>query len=236
MNANDMIRQSEPFLRYVAEWEDKLPVLPLAELCAEPGRVAIVSVDVINGFCFSGPLASPRIQGIIAPVVDIFQRAHAAGVRRLVLIQEAHEPDAVEFGQFPRHAVRGTPEAEAVPEIQALPFYPAMTTITKNSIHPAQNTRFGEWLQTHPEVETFICVGDCTDLCTYQLAMHLRLRANAHQLRQRIVVPANSTQTFDLPVPDAQQLGAVPHAGDLLHLIFLYSLKLNGVEVVRALG
>jgi nicotinamidase-related amidase len=235
MNADALIQHSEPFLRYLAAWADDLPALPLGELTAGPDRLAIVSVDVINGFCYTGPLASPRIQGIIAPIVDLFERAHAAGVQRLILVQEAHEPDAVEFTQYPRHAVRGTDEAQAVPEIQALPFYSEMALITKNSIHPAHNTRLDEWLQAHPEVETFVCVGDCTDLCTYQLAMHLRLRANAHQLRQRIVVPANCTETFDLPVAAAERLGAVPHAGDLLHYIFLYSLGLNGVEVVRAI-
>jgi nicotinamidase-related amidase len=235
MTADDLIAKSEPFLHYVAAWEANLPDLPLASLSAEPGRLALVSVDVINGFCYAGPLASPRIQGIIAPIVDLFERAHAAGVRRLVLVQEAHEHDAVEFGSYPRHAVRGTEEAQAVPEIQVLPFFSEMTVIGKNSIHPAHNTRFDEWLQTHPEVETFLCLGDCTDLCTYQLAMHLRLRANAHQLRHRIIVPANCTQTYDLPVAAAEPIGAVPHAGDLLHTIFLYSMHLNGVEIVRAI-
>jgi nicotinamidase-related amidase len=223
-------------LRYVADWEVALPELPLEALSAEPGRLALISVDVINGFCYAGPLASPRIQGIIAPIVDLFERAHAAGVRRLVLVQEAHEHDAVEFASYPRHAVRGSDEAEAVPEIKALPFYPSMTVITKNSIHPALNTRLEEWLQTHPEVTTFVCVGDCTDLCTYQLAMHLRLRANAHQLHHRIIVPANCTQTYDLPVEAAKEIGAVPHAGDVLHSVFLYSLHLNGVEVVRGIA
>jgi hypothetical protein len=41
--------------------------------------------------------------------------------------------------------------------------------------------------------------------------------------------------TYDLPVETAKQIGAVPHAGDLLHLIFLYSMMLNGVEVVRSI-
>jgi hypothetical protein len=81
----------------------------------------------------------------------------------------------------------------------------------------------------HPQVDTFIVVGDCTDLCTYQLAMYLKLRANAHQLRQRVIVPENTTDTFDIPVLVAEKIGAVPHDGDLLHLIFLYNMMENGV-------
>jgi nicotinamidase-related amidase len=235
MDAKRLLEDSEPFLRYLADWEAQLAEVELAQLAAEPARVAIISVDVIHGFCYTGPLASPRVQRIIAPIVTLFERAHTLGVPHIVLVQEAHEPDAVEFGQFPPHGVRGTVEAEPVPEIKGLPFFDEMTVVAKNSIHPAMNTGLDEWLRAHPGVDTFIAVGDCTDLCTYQLAMHLRLRANAHQLRQRIIVPANCVDTYDLPVAAAQSIGAVPHSADLLHLVFLYSMSLNGVEVVRAM-
>jgi nicotinamidase-related amidase len=235
MDFQQLMQASEPFLRYLVDWEASLPTMSLAEVAAAPERVAIISVDVINGFCTTGPLASPRIQGIVAPVADLLARAHALGVPHLALVQEGHEPDAVEFTQYPRHAVRGTEEAEAVPELKALPFYGRLARMTKNSIHPALGTALEAWLADRPGVDTFIGVGDCTDLCTYQLAMHLRLRANARQLAHRVIVPEVCTETFDLPVATAQQIGAVPHDGDLLHLIFLYSMRLNGVEVVRAL-
>jgi len=235
MELSTLMTKSEPFLRYLAGWEAALPEADLAGLAPEMGRMAIISVDVINGFCYTGPLASPRIQRIVGPIVSLFERAHAAGVQHFVLAQEAHEPDAVEFAQYPPHGVKETDEAEAVPEFKALPFYGDMVVVPKNSIHPALNTRLEAWLQDHPQVDTFIVVGDCTDLCTYQLAMHLRLRANAHQLHQRVILPVNCTDTFDLPVEAAQMIGAVPHDGDLLHLVFLYSMMLNGVEVVRSI-
>ncbi len=235
MDVSQLLKQSEPFLRYVAEWQAGLPAVPLASLAGDPARTAIVSVDVINGFCHAGPLASPRIKGIIAPIVRLFEQAHAAGVRHFLLAQDTHEPQAVEFGQYPPHCVRGTDEAEAVPEFKALPFYAEMITFPKNSISSTIHTGLEAWLEAHPAVDTLIVVGDCTDLCTYQLAMALRLRANARQLQQRVVVPADCVDTYDLPVDAALAAGAVPHAAELLHLIFLYSLMLNGVEVIRAI-
>lgn len=234
MDTADLIQNSEPFLRYVTQWEAALPAVALSSFAADPERVAVISVDVINGFCHSGPLASPRVKGIIGPIVHLFEHAHAAGVRHFLLTQDTHEPEAVEFGQYPPHCVRGTEESEAVPEFKALPFYKDMLTFPKNSINSALNTGLENWLQEHPEVNAFITVGDCTDLCTYQLAMHLRLRANAAQLRQRVILPVDCVDTYDLPVATAKQIGAVPHDGSLLHLIFLYSLMLNGVEVVRS--
>jgi hypothetical protein len=38
-----------------------------------------------------------------------------------------------------------------------------------------------------------------------------------------------------MPVETAQEIGAMPHDGDLLHRIFLYQMALNGVEVVASL-
>jgi hypothetical protein len=63
--------------------------------------------------------------------------------------------------------------------------------------------------------------------------MHLRLRANAYQrASDRVILPANCVATYDLPVSVAQEYGIMPHHGDLLHLLFLYHLALNGVQVV----
>lgn len=235
MDTTTLIQTSEPFLRYLTEWEANLPTVPLSSVMSAPERTAIVSVDVINGFCHFGPLASPRVKGIIQPIVRLFEAAHAAGMRHFILTQDTHEPEAVEFAQYPPHCIRGTDQADTVPEFKALPFFKDMLIFPKNSISSTIHTGFDDWLKSHPEVNTFITVGDCTDLCTYQLAMALRLRANALQAQHRVIVPVECVDTYDLPVETAQAIGAVPHAGDLLHLIFLYSMRLNGVEVVRAI-
>jgi nicotinamidase-related amidase len=209
-----------------------LSVLPLDTILKDPQKTIIVSVDVINGFCHQGPLASPRVKAIIAPIAALFDKAWKKGLHHILLTQDTHEPEAVEFGQFPPHCVRGTAEAETVPEFKALPFFDQMIVMEKNSIHSGLDTALNDWIAAHPEVDTFIVVGDCTDLCTYQLAMHLRLDANARQLQRRVVVPADCVDTYDMPVELAKQVGAMPHDGDLLHAVFLYHMALNGVEVV----
>jgi nicotinamidase-related amidase len=221
-----------PFFAFIDDWMASRPNLALDDLTAPPDRLAIVSVDVINGFCHEGPLASPRVQGIIDPVVRLFARAWAVGVRHILLIQDTHDPHAVEFAQYPPHCVRGSPESQTVPEIASLPFFDRMTVFEKNSIQGALDTGLPGWIADHPEVDTYLAVGDCTDLCTYQLAMHLRLDANARQIGRRVIVPIETTDTYDLPVEAARAAGAVPHNAEALHRIFLYSMHLNGVEVV----
>ncbi|WP_322509315.1 isochorismatase family cysteine hydrolase [Anaerolinea sp.] len=221
---------------YLDEWLAGLSVVQARDVFEKPQKCAIVSVDVINGFCAFGPLASPRVARIVQPIVDLFQKAWSLGVRHIVLTQDTHEPDAVEFAQWPPHCVRGTAEAEPVDEFKALPFFSSMVQIPKNSIHSGLNTPLNDWIQAHPEVDTFVVVGDCTDLCTYQLAMHLRLDANARQLNRRVIVPVDCVDTYDLPVEVARVQGLMAHPGDVFHGIFLYHMALNGVEVVQKIA
>lgn len=236
MTVFSLAQQAKPFLDYLGQFLASLPALPLAQAVADPEKTAIISVDLINGFCYEGPLASPRVAGIVEPTARLFARAWDAGVRNIILTQDNHEPEAVEFAQFPPHCVRGTSQSQTVAAFQALPFFSQIQVMEKNSISSSINSGLNQWIAQHPDVGTFIVVGDCTDLCTYQLAMQLRLEANERQLARRVIVPADCVQTYDMPVETALSLGAMPHDGDLLHAVFLYHMALNGMEVVSEIG
>ncbi len=222
-----------PFFDYLTTWQAQLPKMSIDEIVADPSSTAVLSVDVINGFCVQGPLASTRVARIIEPITRLFTRLWGRGIRQFLLLQDAHDPQAIEFNQWPVHCVRQTVEAETVAEIRALPFYGQMLTFPKNSINAALAPGVSQWLSDHPETTTFIVVGDCTDLCTYQLAMYLRLDANSRQRSRRVIIPADCVDTYDLPVEIAQQTGGLPHPAGVFHPLFLYHMAMNGVEVVR---
>jgi nicotinamidase-related amidase len=228
-----MAVESKPFLDWLAQWQANLPELNLDEVMPDPARAAVVSVDLTNGFCCKGPLASPRAASIIPAVVRLFQRARDLGVRHFLLLQDTHDADAIEFSAYPPHAVAGTAESETIDELKALPFSHLFVVMPKNSVSCDIGTDLGPWLEAHPAVTTFIVVGDCTDICVYLAAMYLRLRANVLGRRDvRVIVPADCVQTYDMSVATAGEVGALPHDGDLLHSIFLYHMALNGIEVV----
>jgi nicotinamidase-related amidase len=228
---------SKPFLDWLARWEESLPEEKLEEIVSDPARVALAAVDLTNGFCCEGPLASPRVAGIIPATVRLFQRAYDLGVRHFLLPQDTHDADALEFLAYPPHAVGGTSESDTVDELKALPFSDSFVIIPKNSVSCDIGTDLDPWLDAHPRVTTFIVVGDCTDICVYLMAMHLRLRANVLGVGDaRVIIPADCVQTYDLSVEAAAPAGALPHDGDLLHSIFLYHMALNGIEVVAHLA
>jgi nicotinamidase-related amidase len=232
----DLSTGAAPFLRYLEEWYAGLPDLELAAIVGDaPGRVAVISVDMINGFCKEGPLSGPRVGALIPPVVAAFERAYALGVRAFALTQDTHDPATPEFGSYPPHCVAGTSESLAVSEIAELPFSAEMAVFPKNSLSSHIGTGLGAWVADRPEVDTFIIIGDCSDLCVYSAAMNLRLEANAFNLQRRVIVPAAAVDTFDTPVSVARELGIMAHDGDLHHVLFLHHMAQNGVEVVGAL-
>jgi nicotinamidase-related amidase len=236
MMNNPFGNEGQEFLTYLHSNFSNLSVVQNKDIFAKPEKCAIISVDVTNGFCKAGALASPRVNSIVAPIVKLLTTAWQSGVRQMILSQDTHEPDAVEFSTWPVHCVRGTEEAETVDEIKKLPFYDQLITLPKNSLSSVADTGFSVWLASHPEVDTFVVVGDCTDLCIYQMAMYLRLDADAGQKKWRVIVPADCVQTYDFPTSAAIQAGAKPHPGDIIHEFFLYHLALNGVEVVAGIG
>jgi nicotinamidase-related amidase len=236
MTSHTLAERAGPFLKYVDDWYAQLPSAPLAEVVGgAPEQVAFISIDVINGFCVSGPLASARVGRIAKPVARLFERAYALGARNFVLTQDTHDPATPEFNVYPPHCLKGSDESEAVDELKELPFYETITIVEKNSISSAIGTRLAEWLAARPQLRTFIVVGDCTDLCTYQAAMQLRLEANAANMVRRVIVPAETADTFDTPVAAAKELGIYAHDGDLHHVLFLHHMAMNGVEIVAAL-
>ncbi len=216
--------QATAHAELLGRWYAGLPELDLGTL--EPHRTALISVDVIEGFTRQGALASPRVTAIIPSIVALLGRLTDLGVpvTQIAFVQDAHPEDAQEFAAYPPHCIKGTEEAEAVHELQALPNWSQYQHFQKNSIASHTSPEFTAWLEAQ-QVDTLITIGDVTDLCLYTLALHVQVRNLALGLGQRVIVPESCAQTWDAP----------DHPGDLYHLLFLHQLARNGAEVVRAL-
>lgn len=228
-----MARNDTP--AFITAWLKTLNDATFPDIAPDPETTVVFSADMINGFLHEGPLASDRVKALASPVVSVFRAAWDHGVREFVLVQDAHDPSTPEFRAYPPHCVAGTPESTTIAELTELPFYDRFTIVEKNSLNPAVKTTFDTWLDAHPRIENAIVVGDCTDLCTYQLAMHLRMRANALNLQKfDVIVPANAVDTFDIPVVGTEVGQA--HPGDFFHHVFLYHMMSNGIRIVRSLG
>lgn len=232
------VAERAPFLAWLKELESSWAPLSFEDLVAEAGgagNVAVLGVDLLKGFCCEGALASPRVGAIVPAAVRMLTRAHDLGVRHFLFPSDDHPPDSPEFASFPPHCVTGTAEAEIVDEITALPFADLFHKLPKKSVNSFVETAVDSHLRRHPNLRAVVAIGDVTDICLHTMALHLRSLANSLHLPWAVVVPASGVQTYDLPVEVARKVGALPHDGDLLHLVFLYHLQLNGVRVVADL-
>src|SRR5689334_14999090 len=121
---SNFIEQSKEFLSALITWERNLPALAWSDLRveAQQGRVALISVDMINGFCHEGVLSSSRVKNIIPAVLNAFKGAYSIGIREFVLAQDCHTAESVEFADFPPHCQQGISEADTIPELANLPF------------------------------------------------------------------------------------------------------------------
>jgi nicotinamidase-related amidase len=221
---------------FVQQWLETLEAASLDQLVPDPATTAIFSADMINGFLHFGVLSSARVRNLAEPVTALFQAAWDHGIRNFVLCQDTHHPDTPEFAAYPPHCLDDSPESDTIPELASLPFASAFTIVEKNSLSPAIATALDEWLTMNRQVTTAIVVGDCTDLCTYQLAMYLRMRANALNIAgYSVVVPMDAVDTFDIPHTEAEWASNT-HPAEFFHTVFLYHMAQNGISVVTSIS
>ncbi len=170
-------------------------------------NVTIV-VDVLNGFCKAGNLASPRCDAAIPAIRNVVEERRRAG-DQLVFLADTHDPHDREFEVFPVHCVRGTKEADVVEELQ--PYLKDASLIRKRRYSGFFETNLDELLKTaQPEQVTVI--GVCTDICVLHTVADLRNRD------YRVVVPASAVATFDAPghPGDEVQKWALAHLNAVL--------------------
>ncbi len=173
-----------------------------------------IVVDVLNGFCREGNLASPRCAGAIPRIRQIAEERKRAG-DQLVFLADTHDPNDREFEVFPVHCVRGTHEAEVVDELQ--PLLADARLIRKRRYSGFFETDLDDLLlRAKPEEVTV--VGVCTDICVLHTVADLRNRD------YRVTVPAAGVETFDAP----------GHPGDEVQRFALSHIKgVLGARVVE---
>lgn len=214
---NDFLQKSMATLDELYEIISGLPELPLADLM--PESTVLVMVDLINGFTRTGALRSPRVEALIPAVVDLIIACNQAGILRLAFADHHHE-SSPEFMSYPVHCLSGTDEAEVVDEIKTIGGY---QLFPKNSTNGFLETEFQRWLQENPSIDSFIVIGDCTDICIQQFAITLKTWFNCKDQKARVIVPVNLVDTYDLG----------PHQADLMNVMALFNMLGNGIEVVK---
>jgi nicotinamidase/pyrazinamidase len=172
------------------------------------GSKTIIIVDMLNGFCRTGNLASARLDSITLRLRDHLEKEEAGGAS-LVFLVDTHTADDPEFAMFPVHCVEGSGEDEVVPELAELAS--RGTVIRKRTYSGFHHTNLDAFLaELAPDVVEV--AGVCTDICVLHTVAGLRLRG------YRVLVHRDLVETYDGPEHDADEINrfALAHMRDIL--------------------
>ncbi|MGB3367970.1 MAG: isochorismatase family cysteine hydrolase [Acidaminobacteraceae bacterium] len=187
------------------------------------GNTVLVVVDMTNGFVKEGNLYSDRVEKIIDPVIEYINMF--ANFQKLYFLDE-HKKNAKEFHAFPPHGIGK--EGNLIAELELL-IDGKSVKISKNSINGFFAPEFGDWLQINfKDINNYVIVGDCTDLCVMQFALSVKAFYNQWEIESNVIIPINAVETFDLK--------ETFHDGELMNLFAFYNMELNGINIVKGIS
>ena len=166
----------------------------------------VLVVDMVVGFMEPGRnlYCGDDSRRIIPRVKDLIDRERAGGAE-VFFICDTHDPDDLEFQMFPVHCIRGTDEAEVIPELREC----EGDVIRKRRYSAFFETDLEQRLADLRPDKVIIC-GVCTDICV----MHTT--SDARNRDYTVEVPTDCVASFD---PNA-------HAYALEHMEKILGAKL----------
>ena len=149
---------------------------------------AVLVVDMLVGFLEPGHnlYCGDDARKIIPNVKRLIEEEQSKG-SKVFFICDTHDPDDLEFEMFPVHCVRGTREAEVVPELSGY----EGEIIRKRRYSAFFETDLEQRLADLMKPDKIIICGVCTDICVMHTA------ADARNRDYTVEVPTECVATFD---------------------------------------
>ncbi|MCL2751938.1 MAG: cysteine hydrolase [Firmicutes bacterium] len=177
-------------------------------------RTAVVVIDMVNGFCKKGALASPNVGRLITPIGALLDYLPQA---KKFFIIDYHSPEALEFKVFPPHC-HTAEESAVVSELESY----VETLVKKNST----NGIFAFLAKTDTGLfDNFIVVGDCTDICILQFCLSLCAYLNEKGQHANVITLTDCVATFEGNM----------HSAALFDTVALKLMEQSGVAVFKTL-
>jgi len=151
---------------------------------------AVLVVDMLVGFLEEGHnlYCGDEAREIIPRVRRLVEAELEKG-SEVFFPSDHHDPNDLEFNQFPVHCVKGTDEARVIKELADFADH-AGTVIPKRRYSAFFDTDLAQRLETL-KPDKLIIVGVCTDICV----MHTT--ADARNRDYDVEIPVDCVATFD---------------------------------------
>jgi len=173
---------------------------------------ALVVIDMLNDF-LTGTIANPRAEHIIAPIAALLAQARAnRGDWLVVYANDAHLPSDFELAVWGEHAMAGTPGAEIIPSLAAVP---GDFVLPKRSYSSFYETGLDPLLRQFG-VDTLVLTGQHTNICLRHTS------ADAFFRGYRLLVPEDAVEA----------ISAEDQEADLSYLRQMYRVETAPAKVL----
>lgn len=159
---------------------------------------ALYMIDMNNGFVNFGPMANPKYNELVPEQLKMLEKFKKEG-QQINFILEAHDKDANEFKTYPEHCVRGTEEAEVIPEFKDYQLLPGTKTFYKNCINGMLNRDVQDEIRKLKALREIVIEGVCADLCVMDFARTYARFLDEINREAKIFVVRKAIDTFDAP-------------------------------------
>lgn len=130
----------------------------------EEFKNALYIIDMNNGFVNFGAMANSKYNELVPEQLKLIEKFRREN-ELVNFILEGHDKDASEFKSYPVHCIKGTPEAELIPEFVNEMERPNTKIYYKNSINGMLNRTLQDDIRKLKNLREIVIGGVCADLC-----------------------------------------------------------------------
>jgi len=213
---NNLENKCKDFTKTLDKEFSNISYVDLKEL--DNKKTVLVIMDMINGFAKKGSLMDKRITELIPGIVKLQKEMIKEGFEVLAFA-DYHDENSPEFNSFPIHCLADSEESEVIDEIKEIGGY---NLIHKNSTNGFFAPKFQEWFSKNQDKDTYVLVGDCTDICIMEFGLTIKAYFDQMNKNVNVIVPKDLVDTYDL--------GA--HDGDIINLAAMHIMQNAGIKIV----
>lgn len=159
-------------------------------------KKALYMIDMNNGFVNFGAMANPKYNDLVEEQQKMIQKFRREN-ELVNFILEGHSKTASEFKKYPPHCIKGTKEAELIPELLAEQNKKNTKTYYKNSINGMLNCKLQRDIKRLKNVKEIILEGVCTDLCVMDFGRTLSRYLDEINHEATLFAVKSAMDTFD---------------------------------------
>lgn len=200
---------------------ESLPKLNIENFSKD--NTALVIIDMIEGFTRIGNLKSDRVEKKIVPIANL-AKEFTQKEFKILAFADQHDENSPEFDVYGEHCIKGSKECEVVQEIKDV-VKDNLLVIPKNSNNGFIEDAFQNWLKVNENINNFIVVGGCTDICIDVFSNSMKSYMNQKNKKGVVAIPESLVATYDIP----------GHNGEFKHYEALVNMKEKGIDIYSGL-